>query len=45
MCESCLHNTLGGCGDCHGATGAEMTTDGSGLCIACFKNADLPKDE
>ena len=35
----------GDCGDCHGGTGAEMTTDGSGLCIECRKSADLPEEE
>jgi hypothetical protein len=35
----------GGCGDCHGDTGAEMTTDGSGLCIECRKGADLGEEE
>ena len=35
----------GDCGDCHGGTGAEMTTDGSGLCIECRKSADIPEEE
>ena len=38
-------SSKGDCGDCHGATGAEMTTDGTGLCIECRKGADLPKED
>ena len=49
QCEACFNAESssvhsGACGDCHGDTGAEMTTDGTGLCIECRKGADLGEE-
>jgi hypothetical protein len=42
LCKGCWRST---CGDCHGETGAEMADNDSGLCVECYKGADLGSQE